>query len=393
MENNRETENIGIIRADNGSIGEARTKSFLIDRFWILERSIDKNGADFIIQRKITNQNILDNIPPRFGIIQAKFSSNEKTYHYIKKKYIIDEEGKPHKEFFLILNIGIENNQKICLLSANDISYFSLDANDRYALSTRIILEKFEIKDKKLALDRIENSIQEVEFIKNRLLIFNNLAKINPDFEAISPEFKYKIDYCDGNVVELFKEYKEKAYTFIIEIEEMHDLLSQFIQETNPINSCYIAEDFNYRFNRDLKIPEIFDRDFYHKSKSYIEQINNLKKDNIFENFLDLENLIKEEFDQYLKSIKPLLDEKSQLILIIKYDKNNFNDLSVEYRLDEIITHQRYYEFITLEEGKIELFINIGFDIKNKNEINQLNECCLIEILKNIYELKYLEKE
>ena len=37
---------------ENGSIGEARTKELLIDRFWILERSVDVQGADFIIQRK-----------------------------------------------------------------------------------------------------------------------------------------------------------------------------------------------------------------------------------------------------------------------------------------------------------------------------------------------------
>ena len=390
---NRENENIGIIRADNGSIGEARTKSFLIDRFWILERSIDKNGADFIIQRKITNQNILDDIPPRFGIIQAKFSSNEKTYHYIKKNYIIDEEGKSHKEFFLILNVGIENKQKMCLLSASDISTFDLNPDDKYTLPTKIILKQFQIQDKTLALDRIENSIQEVEFIKNRLLIFNNLTKINPDFEAISPEFKYRIDYCDGNIIELFKEYKEKAYSFITDIEKIHSLLSKFIQETNPLNSCYIAEEFNHWFDGTLKIPEIFDRDFYYKSKNYIEQVNNLKNDNIFETYLNLSEKIKNKVEQYLESKKQLFNEKTQLILIIQYDKKNFNDLTVEYRLDEIYTQERYYEFITLEEGEIKLLINIGIDIKNKNAVSQLNECCLIEILQKIYELKYFENE
>ena len=390
---NRETENIGIIRADNGSIGEARTKAFLIDRFWILERSIDKNGADFIIQRKITSQNILDDIPPRFGIIQAKFSINDKTYHYVKKNYIADEEGKPHKEFFLILNVGIENEQKMCLLSASDIiRSFSINADNNYTLPTKKILEQFLIKDKTLFLDKIEYSIQEVEFIKNRLFLFNNLKKINPDFEAISPEFKYRIDYCDGNVVEIFREYKERAYAFIKEIEEIHALLSKFIQETNPLNSCYIAEEFNHWFDGTIKIPEIFDRDFYFKLKNYIEQINDLKKDNILENYLDLSKQIKNKVDQYLKSKKQIFNEKTQLILIIEYDKKDFSDLTVEYRLDKIHMKKGYYEFITLEEGKIELSINIGIDIRNKDVVNQLNECCLIEILQKIYELKYFEK-
>ena len=29
----------------NGALGEARTKAFLLDRFWILERSVDIHGA------------------------------------------------------------------------------------------------------------------------------------------------------------------------------------------------------------------------------------------------------------------------------------------------------------------------------------------------------------
>ncbi len=58
---------------DNGTIGEIRTKAFLIDRFWILERSIDIHGADYIIQRKLSEKNLLDRIPPRFGVVQVKF--------------------------------------------------------------------------------------------------------------------------------------------------------------------------------------------------------------------------------------------------------------------------------------------------------------------------------
>ena len=390
----KETENIGIIRADNGSIGEARTKAFLIDRFWILERSVDKDGADFIIQRKITKQNILDEVPPRFGIIQAKFSSNEKTYHYIDKNYILDEEGNSHKEFFLILNIGFENEQKMCLLSASDIySFFKLNTNNKYVLPTKKILKQFQIKNNSLALDKIENSIQEAEFIKNRMLIFNNLKRIEPDFNVISPEFKYKIEYCDGNITELFREYKEKAYIFVKKIEEIHALLSKFIQETNPINSCYIAEEFNYRFDRDLKIPEIFDENFYYKLKNYIEQISNLKKDKILENFLGLSKQIKNKTDQYLRSQKQTFSETTKLILMIKYEKKDFSNLTVNCRLGNTNNMDRYYKFTKLKEGEIELLINIGIDVRNKNIVTQLNECCLIEILQKIYELKYFEIE
>jgi hypothetical protein len=35
---------------EHGAAGEARTKAFLLDRFWVLERSVDIDGADFLIQ-------------------------------------------------------------------------------------------------------------------------------------------------------------------------------------------------------------------------------------------------------------------------------------------------------------------------------------------------------
>lgn len=50
-------------RMENGSVAEARTRAFLMDRFWILERSVDVQGADFIIQRRLTSKNLLDDDP------------------------------------------------------------------------------------------------------------------------------------------------------------------------------------------------------------------------------------------------------------------------------------------------------------------------------------------
>jgi hypothetical protein len=34
-----------LVRQENGIIAEARTRSFLLDRFWILERSVDIEGV------------------------------------------------------------------------------------------------------------------------------------------------------------------------------------------------------------------------------------------------------------------------------------------------------------------------------------------------------------
>lgn len=64
---------------ENGSVGEARTRSFLIDRFWVLKRSVDTDGADFLIQRRTTTQRFTDKVPPRVGVVQAKFFQDRRT--------------------------------------------------------------------------------------------------------------------------------------------------------------------------------------------------------------------------------------------------------------------------------------------------------------------------
>jgi hypothetical protein len=76
----------------------------------------------FYYSKKILyNKNILDLTPTRFGVIQSKFSQDEYTKHLIKKDYVLDSEGNPRNEFFVIINTGNEIEQRIYLLSTEDI--------------------------------------------------------------------------------------------------------------------------------------------------------------------------------------------------------------------------------------------------------------------------------
>lgn len=386
----------GIKRADNGSIGEARTKSFLIDRFWILERSVDIDGADFIIQRKLTKKSILDTNPPRFGIIQTKFSQDHRTQHEIRKQYVIDKDQNPHYEFFLIINIGFEELQQMCLLSAKDIIENSEVCNaDKFRISTSKIIHKFLIKNKKNALDYIENGIQCAEFYKNRTLIFNKLHPIEPVFDAIHPDYRKDIEYCDGNIPELFKEYKEKAYSFVCDLEKMHEILLKFIQEINPLESCYFAEEFNHYFRDTMKVPQIFDPDFYFKSKRYIEQINLLKNDGILEDFLSIKNIIRNQINDFLIANKEVIDTQSRLIVLITYNAKDFSSLKISNELiSEVnIENEKIHIYLQLSEGEIKSKINIGRFVKNGTMLIKFNECCLIDLVEKIYELKYFDVE
>lgn len=106
---------------ENGAIGEARAKAFLLDRFWVLERSVDIDGADFIIQRRLTNKNLLDRQAPRLGVVQVKFFGTSITQHFVHREYAVDETDNPRDEFFVLCFTGNEENPRSFLISAKDL--------------------------------------------------------------------------------------------------------------------------------------------------------------------------------------------------------------------------------------------------------------------------------
>ncbi|MBD7970349.1 hypothetical protein [Paenibacillus gallinarum] len=106
---------------DNGVIGEARTKALLLDRFWVLERSIDAEGADHIIQRKNPKSSLLGPIPPRLGFIQSKFRMNfESGKVEIKMDYLCSD-NKPKPGFFLAIHTGYENEKEIYFFTSTEL--------------------------------------------------------------------------------------------------------------------------------------------------------------------------------------------------------------------------------------------------------------------------------
>jgi hypothetical protein len=144
----------------NGALGEARVRSFLLERFWVMTRSVDVQGADFLIQRRNLLHRFTDLLPPRLGVVQAKFSQDEETTHYLPERYAIGD-GEPLTEFFVIIAQGTEDRAKLFLLSAADLSGFPLadhNGSPDFRLATRT-LKPFEVRKMADGLDMIEHSL------------------------------------------------------------------------------------------------------------------------------------------------------------------------------------------------------------------------------------------
>src|SRR4051812_25171107 len=108
-------------KMENGALGEARARAFLLDRFWVLERSVDIEGADYLVQRRLTAANFMDREPPRLGVIQVKFVQDGKSGMTIDKSHVCDDRGHACSEFFLLVFTDREDHENAYMLTAHDI--------------------------------------------------------------------------------------------------------------------------------------------------------------------------------------------------------------------------------------------------------------------------------
>ncbi|WP_394531771.1 hypothetical protein C1N83_26640 [Priestia aryabhattai] len=119
--------------SDNGYIGEQRTRKILSKEYWLLNRSIDANGADTILQRKSFKQDLLSIDPLRLGFAQSKFTENINRTISIDAKYIVDVDEQnnnklvPLHGFFVFIHFnfsGSDTMEGVLFLTAEEILEF-----------------------------------------------------------------------------------------------------------------------------------------------------------------------------------------------------------------------------------------------------------------------------
>jgi hypothetical protein len=162
----------------HGQNGEDITRGILGKRFWYLERSVDIEGADFLVQLK---KESLNELPSRkseifvLGIVQSKFFQTGTTLK-IKRDYCIDNEGNPIKQFFLICHTLDKNEETITyFLSAEDIAknlpYHEKDDSYIFYVGSQKNYSTFKNNQHKKILDAIEGGILHAEQEKNKKYI------------------------------------------------------------------------------------------------------------------------------------------------------------------------------------------------------------------------------
>jgi len=233
---------------ENGGLGEARAKAFLLERFWVLERSVDIQGADYLIQRRLTSLNFMDKEPPKLGVVQVKFIQDGATYVSINKDYVCNTKSIPYEEFFLLVFSGQEDKARSFLFSTRDIienfkEKVDSDYNTFVMRGENIQLYKnFEIINKSISLNKIEHALKKSSFVNNRIFLSaTNYIKLSP--EQIDHDYLLPLDngYSDLQL-EFFKNKKSLQKT-LFNIEEVTESIVAILNSTDPEEAFRIYED------------------------------------------------------------------------------------------------------------------------------------------------------
>jgi len=253
---------------ENGSVGEARTRSFLIDRFWVLERSVDTDGADFLIQRRTTTQRFTDKVPPRIGVIQAKYFQDRRTTHYIPKTYVVDAKGNPLEGFFALLHVGREDQGEMYLLSARQIvdklSVSGSHSPESYVVGTAAIDETFRVKSRKLALDQIEHSLKSQTYLQTAAF-FDQLNIPFRRFSEDDIDFPWTLPLPNpvGEIPKMFVDQKEELRKIVFEMEEVLGIIDSVLTEKNPRKALELMDDLRAHVDGYRRISFGYGADFY----------------------------------------------------------------------------------------------------------------------------------
>jgi len=367
-------------RMENGTIAEARTKAFLMDRFWILERSVDIQGVDFIIQRRLTSKNLLDDQPPRFGVVQVKFMQDEKTTHYLRQEYVCDYKGEPREEFFLIIHNGVEETKRKFLFSAKDIvKQFPLNEDKKeksYIIPGRSILAngRFEVFSDTQALNKIEQALRIADFTKNRRFISSVLPSYN-DFsqDDIISDYTIPLDNWWGDIPEEFYKLKRYIQNLVFDMLEITDPLQKILDMTDPLEALSVIEDLTVDISPGgcFKFPaDIFNDDFCRVVIQHRDKIEFLRNNGLLDKFLGIQNKC-EEFVCSDLAPKMMLAQDMAYVLEVLYDpeklKNYFlkskiiqrEKLEIQYP-DQSEYNLEFYGIVNSIPGEITLYFVPG---------------------------------
>jgi len=156
------------IKQQNGELGESRSRSLLLEDFWVLTRSVDADAADLIVQDKFeTHEEIREarGQPMRIATVQAKFFEGSNQVR-ISVDYVVDADTQPRKGFLALLHTRDEKRKPVhYLFNAREIVDHWHKTDDKlhyyFSLTRTRAYEEFRNLDPDPLRDKVKAAIAE----------------------------------------------------------------------------------------------------------------------------------------------------------------------------------------------------------------------------------------
>lgn len=326
----------------NGSLGEARARAFLLNRFWVLERSVDIQGADLFIQRR----NLLDRDAPRLGMVQVKFFGTPGTSHFIHREYVVDD-GDPRAEFFVLCHSGSEDDPRTHLIFARDLMEefppTTNSGNEGFRITYQRLheTERFRVVEPRLALDRIERQLELAEFTKNRRFLSWALPSANAELSAIDPDYREPLGNWWGDIPTGFTDLKKVARDAMLHVEDIHQLLVDMANATDPAIAADRLDEIRYYCRGgdrrwSISLPEKLDDDeFFKVCQRHKVMVDRLRKDGLLDAFIRMKGALG---THLLAFLEPRLPFSPTIVhrFTMRYDPATLVIDGVDSRLEEL---------------------------------------------------------
>ncbi len=335
---------------ENGTVGEARSKAFLIDRFWVLERNVDIDGADFLVQRRALTQRFTDRTPPRIGIVQAKYFQDRRTTHYIPHHYVCDAEGAPFDTFFALLHLGEEDNASMYLLSAKQIQQtLSLNTSKeaaRYVIGTKALEDKFLVTSRRQALDRIEHALASQSFAQSAAFL-DRLHIPFRKFETSDIDYEWTLPFPNpvGKVPEMFFEEKENLRKIIWEFEEVLEIIDSILTERDPNKALAAFGDLEQHIDGYGKMSFGHRNDFRMCDLEDALRVQEqwratLAAEGVLEAYVDMATEVQDRIKMSVES-KPLKDKSDFVEADLKYDAAHMTIKTLKVKVGQSVKSEK----------------------------------------------------
>ncbi|WP_311948448.1 hypothetical protein [Halomonas piscis] len=324
---------------ENGGLGEARAKAFLLERFWVLERSVDIQGADYLIQRKITSKNFMDKEPPKLGVVQVKYIQDGNTYISISKDYVVNDSREAYGEFFLLIFSGQEDEARSFLMTSKDVLDRFEESESKGRIRLRVrgeeILDNrnFEILNKAEALNKIEHALKKSDFKRNRMFLgATNYIKLSSD--QIEHDFLLPLDNGYADLKEEFFKNKKRLQSTLFDIEEVVEGMKDILKTSDPEEAFRVYEDvIGHYIGASMGTYISFGVEFF-DDEDFLEAVKNHKERLSAIRNLGLESSYFALLDSFVKSVsmqtsKLELSKEERVEVTVKYDSRTLENPSV----------------------------------------------------------------